>query len=293
MEVVDTSEYAPPVVVPGLDTLNPFVLVPQQPIPPEDTAGVCVSVDDDNDETQMIDAAMDHQNNAAAVDEDLYDEFATPQTRYPRLASMSVLQPDRCALFIRYAILDNIQRCLPGFPEERLAALIEQIAISCARQRRANITVAFWWLATQFECVRRMVLLSEIQHVGRERGELLLCAMNNIMQTVRQSSFETYNTWPTIVRSFYSLAQAIVVEDNVTLMTYWSKVKMYEKVPAEVKEHAAKDFVDSILKRYNNGEEPALGVLPSSPTADDVLPTATGGKKRGGAKNTVFNIEWQ
>lgn len=177
-------------------------------------------------------AAADVSRLALATD---YDDLALPTERYPRLAWMSLAEPARCLVYIKYAMLARLPDCLPGFSTAIIASLLEQLELAWQRRRMANITVAFWWLAVQFGCFEHMVLLSERQH-GNKQADELLAAMRTLVYTVRLSSFETFNTWPAIVPDFFAVARGIVIEDRDELRRGWARVVVHEKVPKELKE---------------------------------------------------------
>jgi hypothetical protein len=151
---------------------------------------------------------------------------------------MSITEPARCLVYIVHGMLARLPACLPGISETVVGDMAAQLELALERGRLATITVAFWWLTTEITCFENMVVLSEHQHGNKEHVGELICAMRNIINMVRCSSFETFNTWPCIVPDFYALARRIIVEEDDDLRHRWAEARIHEKVPRALKEDA-------------------------------------------------------
>lgn len=189
-----------------------------------------------------------------------YDDLWLPQELFPRLATMSVLDAERCVVYVTELLGGVAEWCMPGMRLDEVHQLLRLLQQACRLHRYALVTLAFWWLVHSFEPLRHVVRRSELQHTlhdqalsrgmlaapkhvpEHERALLMrdidakIGAMRTLVEMVRTASFEPFNVWPTLALDFWAIAHAVVIREHAPLTQGLAAITVYEKMPKEHKE---------------------------------------------------------
>jgi hypothetical protein len=174
------------------------------------------------------------------------------------LSVMSVYEPERVAALLCNHVLPAMRHHMPSNRvaiDQQLARIAELTSKAVTLQRLSVVSVVFWWLYTQYMPFAHLVEQVELDHgVSEAAVTRMRTAAHALMLTVRQSPFEPWNTFPYIVRDFYTTALSLFGMRDTTLLDMYASVQTPEKLPRTMKaERAAPE-----KKRRNASLVPAI-----------------------------------